>query len=266
MKINYLCFFGVLIITLLNSCLVSKKVIYLEDMVLGESYNMTPIPEIKIQKFDRISVTVGSKTPELAAPFNESNGLYSVNEKGDLLNVGSGNTTNKGYLVDNQGNIEFPILGSLYVENLTVKEIKELIQNRLRDEKLINSASVKVELINLKIMMMGEVAGIGIIDVPDGNINLLEAITRVGGLTNNALVNEIAVIREENGVRKIYYNDIQKVDLFNSPTFHLKQNDIVYVKPKSAVTTPREDMSWRYISMTTGLVTLAFTIFALFQK
>ena len=80
------------------------------------------------------------------------------------------------------------------------------------------------------------------------------------------MTNEVAVIREENGTRKMYLNDIEKVALFESPTFHLKQNDIVYVKPRTAVTTPREDMTWRYIGMFTGLTTLVFTMLAVFKK
>ncbi|MEI5985191.1 MULTISPECIES: polysaccharide biosynthesis/export family protein [Sphingobacterium] len=258
--------FGISVFTLLllNSCLVSKKVVFVEDMSPNLQYEMEKIPPLKIQANDRLSIQVGSKNPELAAPFNNESGLYTVDEKGAILSnvVGS----DRGYLVDQNGNIEFPILGTLNVEGKSIDEIKNLIKSRLEGDKILNDATVKVELTNLKIIMMGEVGGIGILNVPDGQINLLEAITRSGGLTNNAMTNEVAVIREENGTRKMYLNDIEKVALFESPTFHLKQNDIVYVKPRTAVTTPREDMTWRYIGMFTGLTTLVFTMLAVFKK
>jgi polysaccharide export outer membrane protein len=251
----------------LSSCVISKKVTYLENMVVDSLYKMQDIPELKIQKYDRLSITISSKTPELAAPFNPDGGIYNVGDNGEITTSGAGGgTTEKGYMVDRNGNIDFPVLGNIPAEGKTVDELKKFIYGRLINENLINSPLVRIELLNLKVMMMGEVGSKGIINVQDGQMSLLEAITRSGGLTNNAVTEEITVIREENGYRKMYVSNIEDVNFFNSPTFYLKQNDIVYVKPRSAVPTPREDLTWRYVGFATGLLTLGVSLVALFNR
>lgn len=249
----------------LNACLVSKKVVYVKDMQVDVPYDVATAPPLRIQKNDRLSIQVTAKNPELAVPFNVSGGVYSVTEKGNVDALRSEVNTERGYLVDQQGLITFPVLGTLKVEGLSLEALKNLIREQLIDRKLISDPVINVELLNLKVMMMGEVSGKGIISAPDGRLTLLEAITRSGGLTNNAMEDEVMVIREENGVRKMYANNIEKTDIFNSPTYYLQQNDIVYVKPKSAETTPREQMTWRYIGLTTGLVSLIVSFWALLK-
>lgn len=250
----------------LSSCVVSKKVTYLENMVVDSLYKMQEIPSIRVQKYDRLSIIISSKTPELAAPFNPDGGIYNVGDKGEITTSTTGATTEKGYLVDRNGNIDFPVLGLIPADGKTVDELKKYIYDRLINENLINSPLVRIELLNLKIMMMGEVGAKGILNVQDGQISLLEAITRSGGLTTNALSQEITVIREENGFRRMYTSNIEDVNFFDSPTYYLKQNDIVYVKPKSAVPTPREDLTWRYIGFGTAILTLGVSLLALFNN
>lgn len=249
----------------LNACLVAKKVVYVKDMSLDTAYRTLAIPPLKIQKSDRLSILVSSKNQELAAPFNAESGLYSVSERG-AINTLENNLVGKGYLVDQSGNIEFPILGTINVMGKTLDEVKEQIKGTLINNKLINAPIVKVELLNLKVMMMGEVSSVGVVDVPDGRITLLEAITRSGGLTTNAKEDEIMVIREENNERKMYINNIEDVNIFNSPTYYLQQNDVVYVRPKAAKLSEREQSSWRYIGMFTALISLGVSMVAIFAK
>ena len=248
----------------LNSCLIPQKVVYVKDMVIDSAYLAQTAPPLRVQNNDRLSIQVSSKNPELAAPFNLGNGGYLVDEQGKV-NLSSSIVTNN-YLVGNNGSIDFPILGSIQVKGKTTDEIRYTIEDRLKSENLINDPQVKVDLLNLKITMMGEIGGVGTINVPEGRITLLEAISNAGGLTSNALSDQVMVIREENGVRKMYVNNVEETEIFNSPTYYLQQNDIVYVKPKAAKRTPREEQNWRYITMGTSLITLTFTLFALFTK
>lgn len=241
----------------MNSCLVSRKIVYVNDLKPDSAYKVVPIPPLRIQKNDRLSIQVSSKNPELAVPFNNQAGLYNVTEKGAV------NTSyvDRGYLVDQQGNIEFPIIGTLNVEGMTLDGLRDFLKDKLVSAQLLTSPVVKIELINLKVMLMGEV-GNKIINAPDGRLTLLEAITMGGGLSGNATTDKIAVIREENGVRKIYYNDIESKEIFNSSTYYLQQNDIVYVEPKASVTRGDEARSWRIVSMMMSVVGLATTIWA----
>src|SRR5690606_17051376 len=118
---------------------------------------------------------------------------------------------------------------------------------------------VKVELTNIKVSVMGEVAAKGVFDVPDARITLIEAITRAGGLTRNAAADRIVVIREQDGKRIKLIADIEKQDIFESPAYYLKQNDLVFVEPRDTETTPKEDRTWRFVSVGLGIVTVVLT-------
>lgn len=245
---------------LFSSCLVSKKVVYVEDMLPDTTYSVMAAPTLRIQNGDRLDILVSSKMPELAAPFNQGTGVYQVDDKGDIVTNSSVYSGNKGYLVDDQGLIDFPILGTLYIKGMTINEVKNIIKSQLISEKLISDPVIKIELLNLKISMMGEVNSVGVLDVPDGRITLLEAITRSGGLTINAAVDKINVIREENGERKVIISDLLSYDIFNSPGYYLQQNDIVYVQPRDAEITPKVQQNWRYIGTGVGLLGTVFAI------
>ncbi|WP_437920471.1 polysaccharide biosynthesis/export family protein [Sphingobacterium sp. LRF_L2] len=249
-----------------QSCIVPKKVVYLKDMEPDKVYNTTLVPPLRIQKNDRLSIQVSSKTPELAVPFNQDGGVYSVNEQGGVTAAPSVSTlTNKGYLVDEEGNIEFPVLGTLNVEGMTLDGLRDQLRDQLGQQRLISDAVVKIELMNLKITMMGAISTVGVLNVPDSRITLIEAITRSGGLSNNAKTSKVAVIREEAGGRKMYLNDIEKMDIFNSPTYYLQQNDIVYVEPRTGEMTPREQQTLTYFGIITGLTTMVLTFLNLMK-
>lgn len=249
---------------LFNSCVVSKKVVYVKDMIPDTTYHAMLAPALRVQKNDRLSIVVGAKSRELAAPFNQGMTAYQLDDQGNVP-AGSSSMETQGYLVDNNGEIEFPILGTLRIEGKTMNEVKNMIKQRLIDEKLISKPMIKIELLNLKINMMGEVKNVGVLNVTDPRITLLEAISRSGGLTLNAATDKITVIREENGVRRMVINDIQSKEIFNSPTFYLQQNDIVYIEPKDAEPTLKAQNNWRYISTGLGLLVTVFTILNFFK-
>ncbi|MGJ1430482.1 polysaccharide biosynthesis/export family protein [Sphingobacterium spiritivorum] len=251
--------FGLMLcsVILLNSCLISKRMAYVQDMVPDSAYRVQEAKLTRIQKGDRLSIVVSAKTPELAVPFNIGESTYSVTEKGNISANGAapgGATLTKGYLVNQTGEIDFPILGSLKVEGLSMEELKEFIRKKLIDGRLINEPIVRTELLNFRVNVMGEINKVGVIDVPDGAITLFDAVSRAGGLTSNGAPNKIAVIREENGVRKMTINNIQSEEVFQSPTYVLKQNDIVYVMPRGGTVGAKEQQSWQFISTGIGLI------------
>lgn len=251
---------------LFNACIIGKKVIYVQDMQADTSYRVMPVPALRIQANDRISIMVSSRTPELAIPFNQGVGGYQLNERGDVDASGtSAAADTRGYLVDDHGEIEFPILGTIPVAGRTLAEAKNMIRQKLIDEKLIAEPIVKVELLNLRINMIGEVNRVGVLDIPDARITLLQAIAQAGGLTTNAATERITVIREEAGQRRMIVNNIQSKDIFDSPAYYLQQNDIVYVEAKGAQLSAREETNWRYVATGLGLLTTVFTLINLFK-
>ena len=258
---KFLSFIAVITILCLNSCLVSKKVVYFKDMDVDSVYKVLPVPPLKIQKNDRLSINVSSRNPELSVPFNSTGGVYTMSDNGQPVSA----FTEKGYLVDQFGNIDFPILGTMNVEGMTLDGLRDFLVDRLKTENLINNAVIKVELLNLKVIMVGETRN-QIINAPDGRLTLLEAIAKGQGLGMNGSTDKIKVIREENGLRKVYYNNIESKDIFNSPTFYLQQNDIIYIEPMMSTRRGDEARTWRLWSMATGLLSLGVTTWALIVK
>jgi len=248
---------------IMTSCIVPQKMVYMKDMRPEILYTLTQRPLLKIQQHDRLRILVSSRNPELAAPFNLGVAGYQIGSDGEVRTTSNMTVREGGYLVDRQGNIEFPVLGMLRVEGLTIQEASNLIKNRMREERLINDALVTVDILNFKIMVIGEVGSIGIQNVPEEKITLLEAITRAGGVTSNAALSEVLVIREDRrGYRQIV-NDLRTVAVLESPAFYLQQNDIVYVKPRTARMTERETRTWQWYNTLLGFGNTVISILLL---
>lgn len=216
-----------------------------------------------ITKNDRVSIQVSAKSLELAAPFNTVAGTYKVGNDGSVSTGIDQSSNAQGYLIDRE-NIAFPVLGNLHVEGLTLEEVRDLVRNKLINGQLISEPIVKVEILNFKISVTGAI-GNRVLDAPDGRMTLLEAITKAGGIGLNAAPDKITVIREEDGVRRKIVTNIQSQEIFNSPAYYLKQNDIVYIEPKSAEVTPKEDRFWRYFGVGTGLLGTVIGILTLIK-
>jgi polysaccharide export outer membrane protein len=139
-----------------------------------------------------------------------------------------------GYLVDKEGNIDFPILGNLKVAGLTRMQLTSLIKNRLINEDLIKDPIITVQFLNFKVSVMGEVARPGSFTINSDRVTLLEALSMAGDLTIYGKRDRVAVIREANGKRTVLFHDLRSSDIFESPCYYLQQNDIVYVEPNKA--------------------------------
>lgn len=145
-----------------------------------------------------------------------------------------------------------------------MEEVRDLIRNRLINDRLINEPIVKVEILNFKVSITGAI-GNRVIDVPDGKMTLLEAITKAGGININAAPDKITVIREEDGMRRKIVTNIQSQEIFNSPAYYLRQNDIVYIEPRTTEVTPREDRFWRYFGTGMGLIGTVISVLTLIK-
>ena len=256
-------FFLVLILT---SCVNTKKMVYLENMREDISYPMNAQVDMKIQRDDRLGIVVNSRTPELAAPFNISTGGgFQVTDEGEVAATNAPKQE-KGYRVDLNGYIELPILGKMKVVDLTRKEVGDMIRERLISENLISDPLVFVDILNFKITVMGAVGSPTVLQVEDSRITLLEAINRAGGLSANATMDRVAVIREENNERNMYLHDVRSVDVFYSPCYYLRQNDIVYVQPKFAEATVKERRTLGFYTLLLSIISSTISLGILLTK
>ena len=194
----------------------------LKQQVIEQKY------EVYIHNDDLLAIMVNSKNPELALPFNMPMISYQI---------GSQSLPQQrvlGYLVDTNGEIDFPILGKMHVAGLTRLQLTELIKQRLTEEDLIKDPVVTVQFLNYKVSVMGEVNRPGSFNISGDRITLLEALSMAGDLTIYGRRDRVAVIRENDGQRTILYHDLRSSDVFNSPCYYLQQNDIVYVEPNNS--------------------------------
>lgn len=216
--------------TLLMACSAPKEILYLQDISLIKEESIDKNYEVIIHKDDLLAIIVNSKDPELALPFNMPLISYQIGSQ----NVGQQRLV--GYLVNQDGNIDFPILGEIHVEGLTRMQVTELIKKRLISEELIKDPIVTVQFLNFKVSVIGEVGRPGTFDISGDRITLLEALSMAGDLTIYGRRDRVAVIREKDGKRSILYHDLRSSDIFQSPCYYLQQNDIVYVEPNKAKT------------------------------
>ncbi len=211
----------------LASCNTSKKIVYFQDIQVNRPEAITEARDITVQPKDQISILVSSKDPQLAALFNLPRVQYRVGDN----NMQNTNGDVSGYTLDTEGYIDFPVLGRLYVAGMTKSEIASFIKKRLMDENLINDPVVTVEFMNLYYSILGEVNSPGKYMITKDQITLLEAISMAGDLTIYGKRDAVFVVREEDGQRVTHWVDLRTQDLFHSPVYYLKQNDVIYVQP-----------------------------------
>lgn len=199
-----------------SACVTPSQITYIKDMEYGKDYPAKPAPELHIQQQDRLGIHVYSSDPALATPFNV----------GALTNEGVGGVASASYIVDSNGYIDFPVLGQVYVEGLTMKEIQNEIANRIISSGYIREPVVSVTLQNFTVTVV-KYGNTDRINIGSRNVNLLQIVAP----TQGEKIKEVEVIRTENGIRKAYSVNFQTIEMFDSPVFYLQQNDIVYVKP-----------------------------------
>ena len=241
----------------LSSCVSSKDFVYLQDMQVGERYPFERKHEAVVHRDDRLSITVSCKQPELALPFNAQNAAVKVSSTGEISASADG--TDKGYRVDVDGNIDFPMLGKINVEGRTLAEVTQLIKNGIIEGNFIKNPLVSVDFLNFKYTVLGAVGSNGTYTVRGDRVTLLEAIANAGDLATNARVDKVTVIREIGKERQIFVHDLRRSDIFNSPCFYLQQNDIVYVEPKYRKKARSERIT-QYITMTLSAIATACTV------
>lgn len=229
-----------IIIFLLASCTTAKRVSYLLDMENNVDYPAPPAPELVIQPNDCLGILVSSEDPVLSAPFN----LYSSG--GEPIQ----------FIVDKAGNIEFPVLGTMSVGGKTLSGIKDEIADAIRSRGYIKRPIVHVSLENFTVTLIGKAGGNKVIPVKGYSLNILQAIAMSGDLSNHADINDVMVVRTENGIRHSYSVDLQSKALFDSPVFYLKQNDIVYIKPKGTTLSASGQTVMSFVGAGLSLVTI----------
>lgn len=227
-------------------------------------------PELHIQKNDLLSIQVysASTQPQVSdAYYNLPPVATGTTGSAGQGNGGSSTGGNSGFLVDANGNIEYPRIGTLHVEGLTKLELADLIRKKIneKDTVLINP-SVIIRFLSYKVTVLGQVGHEGIVNVTGERLTILEAIGLAGGITDYGKKNDVKVVREINNKREIGTIDLSSKDVFNSPYYNLMQNDYVIVYPtKQKARMVDQSVVAQRISLALSIITATAFIYNVFR-
>lgn len=262
MKIKLVLFLSLLFFASCSS-LRTRNIVYFSDLeqkpLLTESIEMK---RLTIKPGDLLAI-------EVLTPNAETNLLFN---RGIIMEEGAGGggqmmrqqgNQNEGYLVDTRGAIDFPVLGTMPVNGMTTEQLRDSIL--LRVKEYVQDPIVKVRLQNFRFTMMGE-TGPAVVEVPADNedVNLLEGLAMAGGISIYGKMENVLVIREQNGERTMARLNLNSKETLNSPYFYLQQNDIVYVEPDKAKVTGTSFIrrNWGFAA---GIVSSAWVLYQLLK-
>nr|WP_320059189.1 polysaccharide biosynthesis/export family protein [uncultured Bacteroides sp.] len=246
------------------ACTSYKTVPYLQnDSIVNQTKQMPTLYDARIQPKDLLTIAVSTSQAELAVPFNLTVPSIIITGQQNLTSQPS----MQSYLVDNKGNVDFPIVGTIRLGGLTKGEAETLIKGKLKTY-LKEEPIVNVRLINYKISVIGEVTHPNTFTVANEKVNVFEALALAGDLTIYGLRNNVKLIREdENGAKKIVTLNLNDAALVLSPYYYLQQNDILYVTPNKAKakTSDITASTSLWVSATSILVSVASLLVTIFK-
>ncbi len=240
---------------LITSCASRKEVVYFQDAGDYETLVDKEVPVTKFKVDDLVSIYVSSGNPEASAPFNLYRGLSAGNAGG-----GTSSGPQVAYLIDEDGMIDFPVIGKIKIVGLSPDELRVLLQKKLAD--FLKDPIINISLENFTVTVLGEVARPGTYPIPGGQqVTILEALGLAGDMTLRGMRENVLVIRDFDGTKVYQRINLTSKDLFDSPVFYLTQNDVVYVEPnKTAI---RETTIGRNTTLTIQIISLLITTTAI---
>lgn len=214
-------------ILFLVGCNQQKNIAYYQNIESQINNSQTSF-ESTIQPDDLLIIIVSAEDAEAAMPFNLQSVILPLNGQPSL-----GQSQHQMYLVDKNGNIEFPVLGTTHVSGKSKDEVIADLKANIQ-AKYIKNPIINMRIMNYKVSVQGEVTRPGSYPISSERVTLPEALSMAGDMTIYGKRSNVVVIREVDNKKTVYRVDMTKADFINSPAYYLKQNDLVYVEPNSA--------------------------------
>lgn len=238
-----------------GSCVSPKKILYFQNDKIDQSKVSNDYVTF-FKPDDLLLITVSGSDLASVQPFN-----LPVASFGAATTDVIGQPRQIGYLVDRNGNIEFPVLGTLKIGGLTRENGIKMIKEKLADG-YVKDPIVNIRIMNFKVTVLGDVARPGSYTIPNERITVLEAIALAGDLNISGVRNTVTVTREEDNKKNVYTVDLLSNKLYTSPVFYLQQNDVIYVqqsngKLQGAASNPNAGLFISIASVIISLITLA---------
>ena len=228
-KIIFSALVALTMVLMLGSCGSTKNVAYFQNIDSISLAGSRILYEAKIMPKDELTITVITTDSKAAMPFN----LAVSNTIGTSGQLSASQGSLQGYLVDNNGNIEFPVVGTLHVGGLTKKQAEDLVKDKVKPYLAVSeNPIVTVRMASYHVSILGEVTSPGIISVPQEKMSILEALAQAGDLTIYGRRDNVILIRQDAMGEKHYHRlNLNDANVINSPFYYLQQNDIIYVEP-----------------------------------
>jgi polysaccharide biosynthesis/export protein len=217
----------VLTIIVLSSCVSKKDIVYFQNDEIDQAKVSNSYRTI-IKPDDLLQITITALDIEAVRPFNLAAVTYATSS-----NSAIGVAQQQTYLVDTNGEIDFPVLGKLKIGGLTRNEVIDILKGKLSPD-YIKEPNVNINIANYKISVMGDVRMPGSYNIPNERITILDALALAGDVNISGQRNNILIIREEENKKVQYRVDLRSNALLTSPVYYLQQNDVVYVEPNYA--------------------------------
>lgn len=232
-----------LLFLVFTSCYTKKDIVYFQDAKDFETIVDTDTFRAKLKKGDILSIYVSTQNPEVTKPYNIVDGSGGDNG-GGLID----------YLIDADGNIDYPVLGKIKMLGLTIEEAKQLLKRKFQEGDLLTDPVVIMRIKNYTITVLGWVGSPGVYPITNGRVSILQAIAQAGDLQISGKRKNVTVIRDFDGTKTYTRIDLTSKEVFNSPVYYLTQNDIVYVHPnKGAISAASGDSRIGLISSIAGI-------------
>ena len=214
----------------LVSCASKEDVVYFQDALNYETIVSDNTAKNKFKINDIVGITISTLDAEASVPFNIFRGVQEGGIRPEQMD----------YIVDKNGEIDFPVIGNIKIADLTPQQTKELLKERLKT--YLQDPIINIRLINFRVTVLGEVNRPGTYEVNGEQITVLEAIGMASDLTIKGMRENILIIRDFNGAKVYQRLDLTTKEVLSSPQYYLTQNDVVYVEPnKSAITSSSLD-------------------------
>jgi len=254
MKILAFLIFSIFVVISFSSCRSQKPLGYVEDFTDTSSKVHVKYPEPLIQKGDVLSIVVYSDAIDGGA----TDAMYN------LANAGTaGDASTQGFLVDLDGNIQYPRIGKIKADGLTKAQLSEEIRKKLIGP--LQNPSVLVHLLNFKITMLGEVSRAGPITIPSEKITILEAIGLAGDITVYGKKNEVVILRPSDSTVEHGTIDLSSKKVFESPYYFLRQNDVVLVNPNKYKARLGEQVFNQRLGLAFSVINMLILLYGIFS-
>jgi len=250
------------LVVMMTSCVSNKKIAYFQDI---QAVNQAPLEnavkfsEPTIQSDDILSINIFTLNPQSGAIVNQA---ASNTVLGGSANTAVSSQQVTGFLVDRNGDVELSLIGKVRVSGLTTYEARELIRGKA--SSVYKEPNVQLRFANFKVSVLGEVNAPSAYTLPNEKVTILDALSLAGDMTIYGKRENVLIVRDNNGKKEFARLDLNSSEIFNSPYYYLRQNDVVYVEPnkrKVAATNSAQIQTIGVIASLISVIVLAISNF-----